>query len=100
MEIISEGIVENGIKLTYRVPDETLFHSPGSVVTNKNGKIHVSFPRVHIDATELNVDVNSIVNDDGTVSVTVPAEIQQNQPVEILLNGEKTLGSWTADPTQ
>jgi len=36
LEIISEGVVENGIKLTYRVPGETLYHSRGAVVKTQS----------------------------------------------------------------
>ena len=50
LEIVSEGVVEEGIRLTYRVPGETLYHSPGASVVRKGGKVHLTFPRVHIDA--------------------------------------------------
>ena len=98
LELVSEGVVENGIKLTYRVPGETLYHSPGAVVTNKNGKIDVTFPRAHIDTAQPKIDVVASANDDGTFSFTIPISPTEDQPVEILLNGTKKLGPWTIGP--
>jgi len=96
VELVSEGVVDDGIKLTYRVPAETLYCSHGVFVVNRSRMVHVTFPRTHIDATKPKVDAESVMNDDGSFSVVIPFLPEPGQPVEILLNGEKSLGEWSA----
>ena len=98
LEVVSEGLVEEGIRLTYRVPGETLYHSPGASVVRKGEKVYLTFPRVHIDTNHSGIDLKSVLNDDGSQTITVPNENTHKQPIEIILNDEESLGAWSFEP--
>ena len=100
IEIVSEGVFEEGIRLTYRVPGETLYHSPGASLVRRGKKAYLTFPRVHIDADDSSVDLKSAFNEDGSFTITVPNENTDSHPIEIILNGEKSLGAWSFEPAE
>lgn len=72
LEIISEDLIENEIRLNYRVPVEKLYHSPGAALAHNDQQILLTLPRFRIDATAKAIDWVSVGNADGSRTIVIP----------------------------
>lgn len=85
-----------GIEIEFSVRAETLFYCPGARLGRKGHRIDLILMRVPVGGTPGALDALATPGDGGRLLLRVPLRIPEELPVEISLNGRRTLGEWEA----
>jgi len=93
VKIISEGITEEGLKLTFRPMPESMYSCPGVTYEKKGDQIFFEFVRRNVNRKDTDIHLSAIQDADGNLSVTFPMSETQER-IELINSSGKSLGEW------
>jgi len=93
VKIISEGITDKGLELTFLPMAESVYYCPGVIYEQKGSQVYFKFVRRNRNKKDADIHLSATQEKDGSLSVTFPFPKDQER-IELINSLGKSLGEW------
>ena len=93
IKIVSEGVTETGLKLTFRPMAESMYYCPGVIYEQKGSQIYFKYVRCNIKQKDADIHLRAVPEKNGNLSVTFPFPKNQKR-IELVNSLGERFGAW------